>query len=119
MTDPDLDDTTIGCFADGAGSGTDCVIDGLFAAGPAPELIGLLLGGTLISSLYIAGDGTVAVPAVVTILLGSVMLPLLPAPVAPPMRSSSPPTEWQPRTSRARCSASAPARSEQVNVMIH
>jgi len=79
MTDPDLDDTTIGCFADGAGSGTDCVIDALFAAGPAPELIGLLLGGTLISSLYIAGDGTVAVPAVVTILLGSVMLPLLPA----------------------------------------
>ena len=77
MTDP-LDDNTLGCFAEGAGSATDCVIDGLFAAGPAPSLIGLLLGGTLISSLYIAGDGTVTVPAVVTILLGSVLVPLLP-----------------------------------------
>ena len=76
---PDIDDSSIGCFGDGVGNATECVIDGTFAAGPAPELIGLLLGGTLITSLYVAGDGTVAVPAVVTILLGSVMLPLLPA----------------------------------------
>jgi len=75
---PNIDDSSIGCFGEGAGGATECVIDGMFAAGPAPELIGLLLGGTLLTSLYVAGDGTVAVPAVVTILVGSVMLPLLP-----------------------------------------
>ena len=74
-----LDEGMIGCFSEGTGAATDCVLEGMFAAGPAPELIGLLLGGTLVTSLYVAGDGTVVVPAVVTILVGSVMVPLLPA----------------------------------------
>lgn len=74
-----LNDSAVGCFAQGTeGDLTACVIDGLFAAGPSPALMGLLLSGILVTSLYIAGDGTVAVPAVVTILLGSVLVPLLP-----------------------------------------
>jgi hypothetical protein len=74
-----LNDSAVGCFAQGTeGDLTGCVIDGLFAAGPSPALMGLLLSGVLVTSLYIAGDGTVAVPAVVTILLGSVLVPLLP-----------------------------------------
>jgi hypothetical protein len=74
-----LNDSAVGCFAQGTeGDLTTCVIDGLFAAGPSPALMGLLLSGVLVTSLYIAGDGTVAVPAVVTILLGSVLVPLLP-----------------------------------------
>jgi hypothetical protein len=32
----------------------------------------------LLVSLYIAGDGTVVVPAVATILFGSILVPLLP-----------------------------------------
>ena len=74
-----LNDSAVGCFAQGTeGDLTACVLDGVFAAGPSPSLIGLLLAGMLVGSLYIAGDGTIAVPAVVTILLGSVLVPLLP-----------------------------------------
>ena len=80
MTTTDLNDTSVGCFAQGTeGDLTQCVVDGLFAAGPSPALIGLVMAGTLVTSLYVAGDGTIVVPAVVTILLGSVLVPLLPA----------------------------------------
>lgn len=74
-----LNDSAVGCFAQGTeGNLAGCVLDGLFAAGPSPALMGLLLTGVLLTSLYIAGDGTVVVPAVVTILLGSILVPLLP-----------------------------------------
>jgi hypothetical protein len=74
-----LNDSAVRCFAQGTeGNLLGCVLDGLFAAGPSPALMGLLLSGVLVTSLYVAGDGTVAVPAVVTILLGSVLVPLLP-----------------------------------------
>ena len=79
MNGTDIEDSTLGCFAQGTeGDMTACVVDGAFAAGPAPGLMGLVLAGTLITSLYIAGDGNAVVPAVVTILLGSVMVPLMP-----------------------------------------
>jgi len=71
-----LNDSAVGCFAQGKeGDLLGCVLDGLFAAGPSESLMGLLLAGVLMTSLYIAGDGTVAVPAVVTILLGVVLVP--------------------------------------------
>jgi hypothetical protein len=74
-----LNNSSVACFAEGTqGDLTTCVIDGVFAAGPSPSLIGLMMAGMLVGSLYIAGDGTVAVPAVVTILLGSILVPLLP-----------------------------------------
>jgi len=75
-----IEDTAVECFTDGQqGEITQCVVDATFAAGPAPSLVGLLLGGSVITSLYIAGNGDVTVPAVVTILLGAAMVPLLPA----------------------------------------
>ena len=74
-----LNDSAVRCFAQGTeGDLLGCVLDGLFAAGPSASLMGLLLAGVLMTSLYIAGDGTVSVPAVVTILLGSILVPLLP-----------------------------------------
>ena len=74
-----VNDTAIGCFTQGTEADfTQCVLDSTFAAGPAPELVVLVMVGTLVTSLYIAGDGTIAVPAVVMILLGSIMVPLLP-----------------------------------------
>jgi len=80
MTTTDLNNTSVSCFAQGTeGDLGQCVLDGVFAAGPAPSLMGLMMGGTLIASLYIAGDGTVVVPSVVTILLGSALVPILPA----------------------------------------
>ena len=76
---PDIEDSDVGCFVDEATTMTECVTEGIFQAGPAPSLIGLMLSGTLLTSLYIAGNGTVIVPAVITIMLGSAMIPLLPA----------------------------------------
>lgn len=79
MTTTNLNETSVACFAQGTeGDLGQCVLDGVFSAGPAPSLIGLLMGGTLLTSLYIAGDGTVVVPSVVTILLGAAMIPTLP-----------------------------------------
>jgi hypothetical protein len=76
---PSLEDSSLSCFGQGTeGDLTQCVIDGLFGAGPTPALVGLLIAGVLLVSLYIAGDGTVVVPAVVTILVGSLLVPLLP-----------------------------------------
>ena len=77
-TGPDIEDSDLGCFVDDSTYMTDCIVDGAMGAGPAPELMGLLMAGTLLSSLYIAGDGTIAVPAVVTIIVGASMVPLLP-----------------------------------------
>jgi len=75
-----LNNTAVDCFVNGSGSEMSrCVVDGAFGAGPSPTLVGLLLAGVLLTSLYIAGDGTVVVPSVVTILVGSTMVPLLPA----------------------------------------
>ncbi|MFP4218492.1 MAG: hypothetical protein ACLFR6_06605 [Salinarchaeum sp.] len=77
--DTDLNDSSVSCFAEGTdGEMTECVVEGVFGAGPAPSLMGLLMGGVLLSSLYIAGDGSVVVPSVVTILLGSALVPILP-----------------------------------------
>ena len=75
---PDINDSDLGCWVDESTQMTDCMVDGVFAAGPAPSLMGLLMGGTLITSLYVAGDGSVVVPSVVTILFGSVLVPILP-----------------------------------------
>lgn len=77
---PDIDDTTAGCLVDGGADGfMDCLIAEVFGATASGPLVGLFIGGTIITSLYIAGDGDVVVPAVVTILLGSALVPLLPA----------------------------------------
>jgi len=74
-----ISDTTLGCFAQGVeGDMTRCVVEGVFAAGPAPGVMGLLLGGTVLTSLYVAGSGSLVVPAVVTILFGSLLVPVLP-----------------------------------------
>jgi len=74
-----LNETAVGCFAEGSsGDLTGCVLEGVFNAGPSPEIMGFLLGSMLLTSLYLAGDGTVVVPAVAMILFGSILVPLLP-----------------------------------------
>jgi len=75
----DIENSDLGCFVDETTTMTECITDGIFSAGPAPSLVGLMLAGTLLTSLYLAGSGSVIVPAVITILLGSALIPLLPA----------------------------------------
>jgi len=74
-----ISNTSLGCFAQGVeGDMTQCVVDGVFAAGPSPGLMGLLLGGTVMASLYIAPGGSIIPGAVAMILFGSVLVPALP-----------------------------------------
>lgn len=52
--------------------------DLVFAAG-GEATFGVILGGTVIFAFYLAGDGDFATPAVLTVLLGVIMFPLLPS----------------------------------------
>jgi len=80
ITPQPLNETSLGCYGQGVeGDLTQCVTDSLFSAGPSPAVVGLLIASVLVVSLYLAGDGTVTVPAVTTILFGSALIPLLPA----------------------------------------
>jgi len=77
---PPLNDSAVSCFAKGTeGTMSQCVLDGVFSAGPSPTLIGLGIGGVLLSSFYIAGNQSILVPAVLLILFGSILIGMLPA----------------------------------------
>jgi hypothetical protein len=76
---PALNESSLSCFGQGTeGDLAQCVTEGAFAAGPSPALVGLLIAGVLLSTLYIAGDGSIVTPAVATILFGGALVPLLP-----------------------------------------
>lgn len=78
-TGPNLGDSSVGCIAEGSsGDLTSCMLEGIFSAGPSPEIMGFLLASMLLVSLYLAGNGSVVAPAVATILFGSILVPLLP-----------------------------------------
>jgi len=77
---PALNESAVSCFAAGTeGTMSQCVLDGVFSAGPSPTLIGLGIGGVLLSSFYIAGNQSILVPAVLLILFGSILIGMLPA----------------------------------------
>jgi len=79
-TAPDLSDSSVACFAQGTeGSMSQCVLDGVFSAGPSPALIGLGISGVMLTSFYIAGDGNIVVPAVLLILFSGIIAAMLPA----------------------------------------
>lgn len=56
-----------------------CMVDDATGAFGGPELFGLFAGGALILALYVASDFDPAAPTVGTILVGSVLIPTLPA----------------------------------------
>jgi len=53
----------------------ECVFPQMVGAFGGPGLFGLVLGGTIISGLWLAGDGDLATPATVTVLVGGVLFP--------------------------------------------
>jgi hypothetical protein len=73
-------DDYLGSGGDGTGSPDmlQAALDDLVAAAGGEAIFGVLIGGTLILSLWIAGDGDLATPSVITVLLGAIMFPLLP-----------------------------------------
>lgn len=76
---PPLNESAVSCFAQGAqGTMSQCVLDGVFGAGPSPALIGLGVSGVMLTSFYIASDGSVVVPAVLLILFAGIVAAMLP-----------------------------------------
>lgn len=67
----------LGCYLDGVDLMT-CALDDLVAATGGEALFSVLVGGLVLLCFYIAGRGSTAVPTVMTLLLGSLMIPLLP-----------------------------------------
>jgi hypothetical protein len=55
----------------------ECVFPQMVGAFGGPGLFGLILGGTIISGLWLAGDGDLATPATITVLVGGVLFPIL------------------------------------------
>lgn len=71
--------TEMECFA--RTPGLSCVF-GQYAGSSGPishQLFGLLVGGGVLGGFYFGTDGGLAVPAVLTILFGTVLIPALPA----------------------------------------
>lgn len=81
MIDVVLQGGSLDCYT-GAGSGPEmlgCVADQLFLAVGGQAVFGLLIGGAIILAMYVAGGGHPAAPTVTTVLLGSALVPVLPA----------------------------------------
>jgi len=57
----------------------DAALSDLSAAVGGDAVFGLLVGGVLLLSFYLASSGGLATPAVLTALIGGLMIPVLPA----------------------------------------
>jgi len=60
------------------GDALDCLLSQLTAAFGGPALFGLLLGGVIFVTFYIASDGDLATPTVALVLIGTVIIPMVP-----------------------------------------
>lgn len=75
-----LQNAALDCYVAGTeGDLMTCVADDLALAVGGQGVLGLLIGGVVILALYIAGNGHPGPPVIVTVLLGAVLVPVLPA----------------------------------------
>jgi hypothetical protein len=65
------------CYVDSDQSMFGCLF-GTYTDSIGEELVGLLVGGMVMLGLYVASDGDLAVPAVVTTLFGGILIGALP-----------------------------------------
>jgi hypothetical protein len=56
-----------------------CALDQLTASAGGEGTFGLMIGGTLLTSLYLVSGGRLATASVVTVLIGTILVPALPA----------------------------------------
>jgi len=59
-----------------------CAFQDFASATSGEAMFGLLLGGALLLSFYVASDGSIAVPAVILTLSGAFLIPILPGQLA-------------------------------------
>jgi hypothetical protein len=69
------------CYTGGEGSGDliSCMFSDLGAAYGGEAVFGVVISSFIVLSFYVAGDGDLATPTVVLILLGGIAAPMLPA----------------------------------------
>lgn len=72
-----VDASKFDCYT-GTGDKLSCVLGDLTAAAGGEPLFGLFIFGVILFGNYLAGNGGVETPAVLTILLGGVLIPMLP-----------------------------------------
>lgn len=68
--------TELSCYTDGGMLA--CVLGDLAAAVGGQGQFGVLVGGVFLLSVWLAGDGDIATPAVMTVLAGGLLIPILP-----------------------------------------
>jgi hypothetical protein len=68
--------TEVQCYS--TGDMWACMVADLAAATGGELNFGLVVGGMLMLAMYIAGDGEIATPAVLMLLLGGILTPILP-----------------------------------------
>lgn len=73
-----LQSDALSCYTSEGSDMYGCAIGELTAALGGQSTFGFLVGGTILLSIYIAGDGDLAAPTVLTILLGGLLFPILP-----------------------------------------
>lgn len=73
-----LQSDALGCYTKQGSDMYGCAISQLTAALGGEATFGFLVGGTVLFAMYIAGDGDLAAPTVLTILLGGMLFPILP-----------------------------------------
>lgn len=73
-------DDALGCWTSNPQSLVDsCILPQMVGAFGGSALFGLLLAGTVLGTLWIAGDMDIVPPAVMLILFGGILFPILPA----------------------------------------
>lgn len=68
----------LSCYTSSGADMWGCAMSDLTAALGGEATFGFLVGGITLLSLYVAGDGDMAAPTVLTILLGGMLFPILP-----------------------------------------
>jgi hypothetical protein len=68
----------LGCYTEPAANLLTCALDDLVGAVGGEPQFGTLVGGTLLLSFFLAGDGDLFPPATLVAVLGGLLFPLLP-----------------------------------------
>jgi len=69
----------LGCYGSPGSDLLTCSLDALAAAVAGPTIFGLIAGGVLLTSFYLASNGGLATPAVLTALTGGLLISALPS----------------------------------------
>lgn len=78
-TPPMQPDDTLGCFTQNPQDLLSaCVLPAVVESAGGQALFGLILTGTILGTMWLAGSGDIVAPAVILVLFGGTLIPILP-----------------------------------------